>query len=113
MIQANAFGMAYGTLLLAVIALCLGKNFEFSFSLPYIGSLAFLSLFGSIAAFGSYLTLIGTMGADKASYAITVVPVVALIISTFAEGYVWTIPAMAGLGFVLAGNVIVLARKPA
>nr|WP_319393111.1 EamA family transporter [uncultured Desulfobacter sp.] len=111
-IQANAFGMAYGTLALGVIALCLGKTFAFPFSLPYIGSLTFLSLFGSIVAFGAYLTLIGTMGADKASYAITVVPVVALLISTFAEGYVWTVPAMAGLGFVLAGNIIVLARKP-
>ena len=112
-IQANAFGMAYGTLFLIVVAFCMGKNFDFSFSVPYIGSLVFLSLFGSIVAFGTYLTLIGTMGADKASYAITVVPVVALIISTFAEGYVWTIEAMAGLGFVLAGNIIVLARKPA
>jgi len=112
-IQANAFGMAYGTLALGVIALCLDKPFAFSFSLPYIGSLTFLALFGSIVAFGAYLTLIGTMGADKASYAITVVPVVALLISTFAEGYVWTLPAMAGLGFVLAGNIIVLARKPA
>ena len=110
-IQANAFGMAYGTLFLALVALCMGKTFDFSFSLPYVGSLAFLSLFGSIVAFGTYLTLVGTMGADKASYAITVVPVVALLISTFAEGYVWTLPAMAGLGFVLAGNIIVLGRK--
>ena len=36
-IQANAFGMAYGTLALGVIALCLGKPFAFPFSLPYIG----------------------------------------------------------------------------
>jgi uncharacterized membrane protein len=36
------------------------------------------------------------------SYAITVVPVVALTILTFTEGYVWTIPVMAGLSFVLA-----------
>nr|WP_320017449.1 DMT family transporter [uncultured Desulfobacter sp.] len=112
-IQANTFGMAYGTLFLIIVALCMEKNFTFSFSVPYIGSLVFLSLFGSIVAFGTYLTLIGTMGADKASYAITVVPVVALIISTFAEGYVWTIEAMAGLGFVLAGSIIVLVRKPA
>ena len=112
-IQANAFGMAYGTLLLAVVALCMGKTFSFSLSIPYVGSLAFLSLFGSIVAFGTYLTLVGSMGADKASYAITVVPVVALVISTFAEGYTWTVPAVAGLFFVLAGNIIVLARRPA
>ena len=70
-------------------------------------------MFGSIVAFGSYLTLIGTMGPDKAAYSITVVPVVALIISTFAEGYCWTVTAIVGLCFVLAGNIIVLVRKPA
>ncbi len=112
-IQANAFGMAYGTMLLVCVALCMGKTFSFSLSVPYIGSLVFLSLFGSIIAFGTYLTLVGSMGADKASYAITVVPVVALAISTVAEGYTWTVPAIAGLFFVLAGNVIVLARRPA
>jgi len=44
-IQANAFGMAYGTLLLVFVSLCLGKNLEISFSLSYIGSLVFCSLF--------------------------------------------------------------------
>ena len=42
-VQANAYGMAYGTLFLTGVALCMGKNFGFVFSLPYIGSLAFLS----------------------------------------------------------------------
>ena len=81
--------MGYGTLVLILIALCLGKEFTFSFYLPYVNSLVFLSVFGSIIAFGCYLTLIGSIGPDKASYAIMVVPVVALIISSFVEGYVW------------------------
>ncbi len=111
-IQANAFGMTYGTLALTVVALCMGKEFGFSFSLPYAGSLIFLSIFGSIVAFGTYLTLVGTMGADKAAYAIMVVPVVALGISSFAEGYVWTFPAVAGLFLVLGGNFLALAKRP-
>ncbi|MBU8909710.1 MAG: DMT family transporter [Desulfobacterales bacterium] len=110
-IQANAFGMGYGTILLAVIALFLGKEFSFTVSIPYIGSLFYLSIFGSIIAFGSYLTLIGSIGADKASYTIMLVPVVALILSSFFEGYSWNLSAISGLLLVVGGNFLAL-RKP-
>jgi drug/metabolite transporter (DMT)-like permease len=111
-IQANAFGMGYGTLVLFIIALFLGKEFTFSFSLPYVSSLFFLSVFGSIIAFGCYLTLIGSLGADKASYTIMLVPIVALIISSFLEGYTWNFSAIAGLCLVLGGNFLALYKKP-
>jgi drug/metabolite transporter (DMT)-like permease len=112
-IQANAFGMGYGTLLLALVAFCLGKNFSFVASPAYIGSLFYLSVFGSIIAFGSYLTLVGSIGADKASYTIMLVPVVALVLSSFFEGYTWNISALAGLFLVVGGNFLALSRpKP-
>ncbi len=111
-VQANVFGMGYGTLALVILALCMGKEFGFSMSVPYVGSLAFLSIFGSIVAFGTYLTLVGSLGADKAAYAIMLVPVVALGISSFAEGYVWSLPAVAGLFLVVAGNFLALAKQP-
>lgn len=112
-IQANAFGMAYGTLVLAVLALLLGKEFTFAFTLSYMGSLVYLSVFGSIIAFGSYLTLIHSIGADKASYTIMVVPVVALVISSFCEGYAWNISALAGLFLVMGGNFLALHKPSA
>jgi len=110
-VQANAYGMAYGALCLALIALATGREFSFAFSLPYVGSLVYLSVFGSIIAFGCYLTLVGSMGADKASYTIMVVPVVALVISSFFEGYVWKSSAVLGLALVVGGNFLAL-RKP-
>jgi drug/metabolite transporter (DMT)-like permease len=109
-IQANAFGMGYGALLLTVIALFMGKEFTFTASLPYMSSLVYLSVFGSIIAFYSYLTLIGSIGADKASYAIMVVPVVALVLSSFFEGYAWNVYAIAGLFLVVAGNFLALFK---
>jgi drug/metabolite transporter (DMT)-like permease len=111
-IQANAIGMGYGTLVLAMVALFLGKEFSFAYSLPYVGSLVFLSVFGSIIAFGCYLTLVGSMGAPRASYAIMVVPVVALIISSFAEGYAWSFSGGMGLVLVVGGNFWALHKKP-
>lgn len=110
-IQANAFGMAYGAGLLTIIALFMGKEFNFVFEIPYVTSLLYLSIFGSIIAFGSYLTLIGKIGADKASYAIMVVPVVALVLSSLFEGYNWTQPAVLGLALVVAGNFLALGKK--
>jgi drug/metabolite transporter (DMT)-like permease len=112
-IQANAFGMGYGALALAILALLLGKKFDFAMTLPYVTSLFYLAIFGSIIAFTSYLTLIRSLGADKASYSIMVVPVVALIISSFVEGYVWSFSAIAGLLLVVGGNFLALHRRPA
>jgi drug/metabolite transporter (DMT)-like permease len=110
-IQANAFGMGYGALALAVLAMGLGREFDFSMTLPYVTSLFYLAVFGSIIAFTSYLTLIRSLGADKASYSIMVVPLVALIISSFAEGYVWSFSAIAGLILVVGGNFLALHRR--
>lgn len=112
-IQANAFGMGYGAILLAVIAVSMGKNFSFVLSVPYVGSLFYLSVFGSIIAFGCYLTLISAIGADKASYTIMLVPVVALVLSSFFEGYVWKASAVIGLVLVVGGNFLALSRPGA
>ena len=110
-IQANAFGMGYGAILLTLIAVFLGKEFSFEISIPYISSLFYLSVFGSIIAFGSYLTLIGSIGPDKASYAIMLVPVVALILSSFFEGYSWNFSVILGLFLVVGGNFLALSRQ--
>ncbi len=111
-IQANALGMGYGTLILILAAFFMGKDFTFAMTPSYVGSLFYLAVFGSIIAFGCYLTLIGSMGADKASYAIMVVPVVALVISSFMEGYSWNLPALSGMLLVVGGNFLAM-HKPA
>ena len=68
------------------------------------------SVFGSILAFGCYLTLVGRIGADKAAYAAVLFPVIALGLSTLFEDYQWTLRAVFGFVLVLLGNYIVLSR---
>jgi hypothetical protein len=58
----------------------------------------------------SSLTLVGNIGADRASYATLLFPIIALIISTLIEGYQWTTPAVAGVAIILAGNALSLAK---
>ncbi len=109
--QANAYAMTYGTIAMIIIAFCIGTKFTILNTPGYLGSLIYLAFFGSIAGFGLYFTLLGRIGADKAAYAIILVPVVALLISTFFEGYIWTLSSIIGLVLVLSGNVILIKKK--
>jgi len=109
-IQTNAFGMMYGALFMLIISLIIGKHFSFEISYAYIGSLLYLSIFGSIIAFTCYLTLLGKIGADKAAYVTLIIPVIALILSTIFEEYTWTLYAIIGVALILIGNMLVLIK---
>jgi len=110
-IQSNAWGMLYGTIITAAIAANEGYSFSFEWSLAYVTSLAYLTLFGSIFAFGAYLTLLGRIGAHKAGYAMVMFPVVALIISVVFEGLKIDTSLVVGTLLVLAGNLFVLKSE--
>lgn len=110
-VQTNAWGMAYGAIIMAVFALFSGAPFNYDPNLSYSISLIYLALFGSVLAFGSYLTLVGRIGADRAAYTAVLFPVIALMLSTLFENYVWTLQAWAGFAMVLLGNYIVLSRR--
>lgn len=110
-VQTNAYGMGYGALIMLCTTVIFQKNFTFDFSPVYIGSLVYLAVFGSIIAFGCYLTLVGNIGADRAAYATLLFPIVALVISTIWEGYQWTMSAGSGVGLIVLGNLLMLQRR--
>ncbi|MCG6930975.1 MAG: DMT family transporter [Desulfofustis sp.] len=109
-VQTNAIGMAYGAGIMLVAGVAAGRPFAFDFSAPYVGSLFYLALFSSVIAFGCYLTLVGTIGADRAAYATLLFPIVALVISTIWEDYRWTASAASGVVLILAGNLWIIRR---
>jgi drug/metabolite transporter (DMT)-like permease len=110
-VPANAFGMLYGTIILLSYALLSGARFSFDLSFRYVGSLAYLALFGSVIAFGAYLTLIGRIGSDRAAYTSILFPIVALFLSAVLEHYRLNLFAASGIVCILAGNALVLLRK--
>jgi drug/metabolite transporter (DMT)-like permease len=110
-VQSNAWGMLYGTALTTLIAIVQGHEFVFDWSPLYVGSLLYLTVFGSIVAFGAYLTLLGRIGAHKAGYAMVMFPVVALVLSAIFEDLEIDAPVVIGTLLVLAGNVFVLNTK--
>lgn len=107
----TAWGMAYGATFVAVLALARGKTFTIDVSATYLGGLAYLSIIGSFIAFGVYFTLLGRIGAARTGYTTVMYPVVALLVSTFAENYHWSLLAGLGLAAVMLGNVLIL-RAP-
>ena len=106
----TAWGMTWGCGFLFVGALLRGASFQYLPTPAYTISLLWLAVFSSVFAFWAYLTLLGRIGAARAGYLTVMFPVFALAISTVWEGYVWTAPALLGLGLVLAGNLFVLRR---
>jgi drug/metabolite transporter (DMT)-like permease len=112
-VQSNAWGMFYGAILAGFVAIIEGYSFQFDWSLGYVTSLAYLTVFGSTVAFGAYLTLLGRIGAHKAGYAMVMFPVVALILSMLFEGLRPDATVILGTVLVLAGNMFVLrTRQP-
>jgi drug/metabolite transporter (DMT)-like permease len=107
-VQSNAWGMLYGALFTGFAALMEGQLFTFDWSPTYVGSLAYLAVFGSIVGFGSYLTLLGRIGAGKAGYAMVMFPVVAIAISLVVGEIQPSWDLAVGALLVVAGNVMVL-----
>jgi len=112
-IQTNAFGMAYGSACMALIVLVRGTSITIEMTAPYLVSLVYLALFGSVIAFGCYLSLVGRIGAGRAAYATLLFPVVALGLSTFWEGYSWTLHGVCGIILILSGNYLAMAGRKA
>ncbi|WP_221031535.1 DMT family transporter [Actomonas aquatica] len=110
-LQANAFSMLYGAVLVALYAAARGQAFTFDPSFAYISSLLYLAFFGSVVAFGAYLTLVRHIGADRAGYTAAAIPIVAIVLSTLFEGLQWHLATFAGVALSIAGTVLVLRTK--
>ena len=110
-VQTNAFGMAYGAFCMLLVVLVRGVPIQIELTAPYLLSLGYLALFGSVIAFGCYLSLVGRIGPGRAAYATLLFPIVALLLSTFWEDYRWTAEAITGIVLILGGNYLALARK--
>lgn len=108
LVSMNAWGMFYGTLWSAILALLMGRTFTVVPTVAYFGSLLFLAVVSTIMGFAAYLTLLGRIGAARAGYATVLFPIFALLVSTVLEGYRWTAFAIVGLALVAIGNVLVV-----
>jgi drug/metabolite transporter (DMT)-like permease len=82
-----AWGMLWGTVLVALWALGTGASFVMPASPRYWAGLLYLALFGSVVAFACYFTLIDRIGSDKAVYIGVVTPVISVLLSIRLEHF--------------------------
>jgi drug/metabolite transporter (DMT)-like permease len=64
-----------------------------------------------VVAFGAYLTLLGRIGPGPAAYITVLFPVIALLLSVLFEDFALNPLQLVGVALVLAGNVVVLAKR--
>ena len=107
----TAWGMAYGAASAAIAATLAGTEWTFDPSWSYVLSLAYLAVFGSVVAFGAYLSLLKRVGAGPASFVGVSTPLVAMLLSTAFEGYRWTWTAAIGVALAVAGIVLALGGR--
>jgi len=110
-IPVTGLGMFYGSISLVIFLILMGNSFSFELSNQYIFSLIYLSIFGSVFGFSLYLTLIKKLGSNDAAYVAIIMPLVALVVSTFFEGLVWDLSLVLGAIMIVLGNIIILKRS--
>ncbi len=102
----NAWGMAYGAVILMALVAITGTPLVAPPDGKYLAALLYLAVFGSVIAFTTYLELVARIGSSRAAYATVLFPIVALVLSTAFEGYRWSALGVLGLALCLTGNVV-------
>ena len=106
----SAYGMLYGALSVLMYAIIMNIPLQFEWSLIYLSSFLYLVLFGSVIAFGAYLTLLGRIGPGRVAYATVLFPLVALLISVLFESHDLGPLTAVAVAIVLAGNWLALSQ---
>ncbi len=107
-LQGNAWGMLYSAIGLGVYVALSPYSFSVTADASYWASLVYLSVFGTVIAFACYFVLLKNIGPERASYTIVLFPLVAVVLSTWFEGFSWQTNTFIGFTCVLLGNAIVL-----
>ena len=109
-----AWSMAIGALIDATLALAVAGPPVFEARVGYWAGVLYLALFGSVLCFALYFPVVRKIGPGKAAYSSVLVPIIAMSLSTWFEGYRWSSLAVAGGLLALGGMLLALAgrRRP-
>ncbi len=107
-VPATAWAMGYGAALLGGFVLMTGQPWRFEASVRYVGSLLYLSVFGSVTAFVVFYFLARRRSYTFAAYVAALPPPTAMILSGLTEQAHWGWAAFAGVALVLAGQVLLI-----
>jgi drug/metabolite transporter (DMT)-like permease len=106
-----ALAMAYGGLLNAAYAWATAGPPVIVATPGFLAGLAYLALVASVLAFTLYYSLLRSIGPARAAYTGVLIPVLAMALSTWFEGYRWTPLSVAGAVLAMIGMVIALRSR--
>lgn len=107
-----AWAMLYGVCATFIFCLIQQKSFAVNMTYEFMISFFYLTVFGTVISFWSYLKLISAVGPAKAAFTSVASPVIALFVSTMFEQMSWSTYLALGVVLCLAGNMIALLRWP-
>jgi drug/metabolite transporter (DMT)-like permease len=109
-----AWGMTWGAAANALYAFITTGPPRFLVTPTYVGGVLYLGILASALAFTLYFGMIRLIGPARGGYVNVLTPVLAMILSTVFEHYVWSVEAALGGLLVVAGLVVAMrARMPA
>lgn len=104
-----AWSMLWGALFNAAWSFAIHGPPVIELRAGYLSGVLYLAIIGSVVTFPLYFGLIRQIGPGKAAYTSVLVPVIAMLLSTLFEGYVWT--AIAASGALLASLGLIIAMR--
>ncbi|MXO48128.1 EamA family transporter [Erythrobacter vulgaris] len=108
-----AWSMVVGVILNAGFAGVTQGPPQFDTRPEYTLGILYLGLLGSVVTFPLYYGLVRKVGAGTAAYSSVIVPIVAMVLSTLFEGFVWGMLPAAGAAITLIGMVVALRGRSA
>ncbi len=89
-------------------ALVHGADFRVNLTPTYMAGMFYLSVFASCITFFMYFSLVKKVGPASASYTLSAVPLVAILLSALFEGLKLDANLVLGALFICVGNVLVV-----
>ena len=106
-----AWSMLYGTIIDFALAWVTAGPPVIPTHWEYWAGVAWLGLAGSVVTFPLYYTIVRQIGAGRAAYNSIAVIIVAMLISTFIEGYQWSWLSASGGVLAICGMVLALRAR--
>jgi drug/metabolite transporter (DMT)-like permease len=107
-IQANAWSMTYGAIFNGLFVLAFGHELTMDWSVSYVVSFLYLTILSSVVAFILFFILVQRIGPSRSAYFTLLSPMVAILISVYAENLPVTLALVGGVVAILFGNYIAI-----